>query len=159
MNANGHRDMAKRIVLALSVALVAVLATCLPAGAACTISTTSVSFGTYSVFSLTPLDSTGTVTFQCGKEKNIQISLSRGGAPAFNPRQMLSGAERLNYNLHLDAARTSIWGDGTGGTTTYFNNNPPNNTDVIVTIYGRIPAGQDVRAGIYTDTVTATINY
>jgi len=28
-----------------------------------------------------------------------------------------------------------------------------------VTIDGRIPAGQDVSAGVYTDTVTAVINF
>jgi len=116
-------------------------------------------FGTYNVFNVAPLDSTSTVTFRCAKEKNIQISLSNGGAPTFNPRQMLSGAERLNYNLYLDAARTSVWGDGTGGTTMYSNANPRNNTDVTVTIYGRIPPGQDVPAGIYTNTITATINW
>ncbi len=68
-------------------------------------------------------------------------------------------AEGLNYNLYLDAARTTIWGDGTGGTQVYSNANPPNNTNVTVTIYGRIPASQDVSAGSYTNTVTATINF
>ncbi|MBK5297737.1 MAG: spore coat protein U domain-containing protein [Vicinamibacteria bacterium] len=52
-----------------------------------------------------------------------------------------------------------MWGDGTGGTTTYFENNPPNNKDVVLTVYGRITAGQDVGVGSYTDTVVVTLEY
>ena len=127
--------------------------------AACTISTTPVSFGSYNVFSATPLDTTGTVTYRCGTERNIRITLNRGGAATFNPRRMLKGSEALNYNLYRDAARTTIWGDGTGGTQVYSDANPPNNQNVTVNIFGRIPAGQDVTAGSYANTITATINF
>jgi len=57
-----------------------------------------------------------------------------------------------------NAGRTSIWGDGTSGTSVYSRVNPPNN-DVNVTIYGRVPAAQDVSVGSYSDTVSATINF
>jgi spore coat protein U-like protein len=127
--------------------------------AACTIDTTPVNFGNYDVFSSTATDSTGSVQYRCGNfDFNIQITLDKGGAPTFNPRRMLNGSQALNYNLYLNAARTIIWGDGTGGTQTYFNANPPRRL-VTVTIYGRIPAGQDVRVGTYSNTVTATINF
>ena len=73
---------------------------------------------------------------------------------------MLNGSESLSYNLYLDAARTTIWGDGTGGTQTFFNHNPQgNNRDIVIPIYGRVPAGQDVGAGTYTNTVTATVQF
>jgi spore coat protein U-like protein len=68
-------------------------------------------------------------------------------------------SETMNYNLYLDAACNVIWGDGTSSTSTYTNASPPNNTPIVVTIYGRISAGQDVRAGTYTDTVTAIVNF
>jgi spore coat protein U-like protein len=64
----------------------------------------------------------------------------------------------LQYNLYLDAARTAIWGDGTGGTQSYTTASPPSGTQV-VTIYGRIVAGQDVAAGGFADTVTAIVNF
>lgn len=122
--------------------------------AACTISTTSVNFGTYNVYSATPLDSTGTVTFRCGPpDRNIVITLSRGSSATFNPRTLRMGAEVLNYNLYRNAARTNIWGDGTGGTAVYSDVNPPNNTNVVLTVYARIPAGQDVSGGNYNDTI------
>jgi spore coat protein U-like protein len=150
-----------KLSLALGLTLLGVLAGSPAARAACSVSTTSLGFGTYDVFATAPLDSTGNVVFRCGQtDKNISISLDTGGAPSFVSRRLTSGSDALLYNLYLDAARTSIWGDGTGGTQVYFNRNPQsNNLDIYIPIYGRIPAGQDVSAGIYTNTITVIIAY
>jgi len=125
----------------------------------CTISVTSVNFGNYNVFNGTAVDSTGTITYRCNATAvNITITLSKGQSSTYNPRTMTKGGETLDYNLYTNAGRTSIWGDGTSGTSVYSRVNPPNN-DVNVTIYGRVPAAQDVSAGSYSDTVSATINF
>lgn len=127
---------------------------------ACTISATSVNFGTYNVFNGSDVDSTGTVTYRCnGSAHNITVGLTQGASGIFNPRQMQKGAEVLSYNLFLDASRSTIWGDGTSGTSLYSIGNPPNNTNVNLTVYGRVQAGQDVSAGPFSDTVTAVINF
>ena len=126
----------------------------------CTISATSVNFGNYNVFNGSDVDSTGTVTYRCnGSAHNITVALTQGGSATFNPRKMQKGAEALNYNLFRDASRTTIWGDGTTGTSTYQIANPPNNSDVNLTVYGRVPAGQDVSAGAFSDTITAVVNF
>jgi len=140
-------------------AVTAILATAAAAEAACTISTTAVSFGSYNVFAGSPDDATGQIRYRCSAPRPpvVTIQLDKGGAPSFNPRQMRQGSQTLNYNLYLDSTRTTIWGDGTGGTQTYRRNNPPTNQNINVTVYGRIPAGQDVSAGTYSATVTATI--
>ena len=127
---------------------------------ACTISATSVNFGSYNVFNGSHTDSTGTVTYRCnGSAHNITIGLTQGASASFNQRQMQKGSEALTYNLFIDASRTSIWGDGTPGTAVYSIGNPPNNTNVNLTVYGRVTAGQDVSAGSFSDTVTAVINF
>jgi len=127
---------------------------------ACTISATSVNFGTYNVFNGSNVDSTGTVTYRCnGSAHNITVGLTQGASATFNPRQLQNGAEALTYNLFLDASRSTIWGDGTSGTSVHQGGNPPNNTNVNVTVYGRVWAGQDVSAGAFSDTVTAVINF
>jgi spore coat protein U-like protein len=127
---------------------------------ACTISATSVNFGSYNVFNGSPTDSTGTVTYRCnGSAHNITIGLTQGASASFNQRQMQKGSESLTYNLFVDASRTNIWGDGTSGTSVYSLANPPNNTNVNLTVYGRVTAGQDVSAGSFSDTVTAVINF
>jgi len=127
---------------------------------ACTISATSVNFGSYNVFNGSPTDSTGTVTYRCnGSAHNITVGLTQGASASFNQRQMQKGSESLTYNLFVDASRTNIWGDGTSGTSVYSISNPPNNTNVNLTVYGRVTAGQDVSAGSFSDTVTAVINF
>jgi spore coat protein U-like protein len=127
--------------------------------ATCSITTTPVAFGTYDVFSGVATDTTGSVSFTCQGNASVVILLSKGSSSTFNPRKMNGpSADTLNYNLYLDAARSTVWGDGTGSST-YTNASAPNNMAVVVTIYGRISAGQDVSAGTYTDTVTATINF
>jgi spore coat protein U-like protein len=149
----------RTLLAACGAVIASVLVSALPALASCTISTTAVSFGTYNVFAASPLDSTGSVTYRCTARTPITIFLNKGGAATFNPRRMLKAAEALNYNLYLDASRTTIWGDGTGGSQAYSNASPPLNQNVNVTIYGRVQAGQDVSAGSYSNTITATINF
>jgi spore coat protein U-like protein len=142
-------------LLAAAGALVAIAT----AEAACTISTTPVSFGTYNVFATSPDDATGRITYRCTAPRPplVRIQLDKGGAPTFNPRQMRQSSETLNYNLYLDSTRSTIWGDGTGGTQDYTQANPLPNRNINVNVFGRIPAGQDVSAGSYTATIVATI--
>ena len=72
---------------------------------------------TYNVFTTTPEDSTGTITYRCNSAAaNISIALSDGSSSTSSPRTMRKGTEVLNYDLYQNAARTNIWGDGTGGT-------------------------------------------
>jgi len=133
------------------------------AGAACNVSATGISFGPYDVFAPSPLDSTGSVSVSCDELPPADVVIEIGpsaGSGGFSPRQMrhLSLPDRLSYNLFTDASRSSVWGDGTAGTQTVFLKNvkrqkPP----VMTTIYGRIPPGQNVPVGAYTDTLTVTI--
>ena len=128
--------------------------------ASCTISATGVAFGNYNVFTPTDVDSTGTITYRCNSQAaNISIALSKGASSTFAPRTLTKGAEALSFDLYRNAARTQVWGDGTGGSSMHTVANPANNQDVNVTVYGRIPALQDVSAGPYGDTVVATINF
>lgn len=130
----------------------------------CSVTSTPVSFGNYDVFSTAPLDSTGIIAISCSnpekKPMPVTVSISSGGSGSFNPRQMqfAGGADRMNYYLFIDPSKTTIWGDSTGGTSTF--------TDTIVrdatlnaTIYGRIPAKQDLRAGAYSDSLLVTVTW
>jgi spore coat protein U-like protein len=132
------------------------------AGAACTVSATGVNFGSYDVFVATPIDSTGTVTVTCDQAPppDVVIAIGPSGTSgAFIPRQMrcASSSDRLNYNLFTNAGRSSVWGDGAAGTSTVLLKNVTKNRPVVTTIYGRIPPGQDVSVGTYSDSLTVTI--
>lgn len=132
----------------------AVLALAVPAAAraACTVDATgAVAFGLYDPLSATPTDSTGTITYTCTTA--ALVMLSTGGSGTFNPRRMSAGANTLSYNLYADAPRTQIWGDFSAGTTIRIANA---GTGVVLSVYGRVPAAQNVNSGSYSDTVTVT---
>jgi spore coat protein U-like protein len=151
--------MTRTWAIATVMVLAGVLGSAPAEAAKCTIWSAPVVFGTYDVFTTAPLDSTSGLAFDCnGGARNVSISISRGQAGSYVPRKLKKGTESLNYNLFLDAARTTIWGDGSGASETYFNRNPPNSY-VVVPIYARVTAEQDVSAGTYADTVTVTINF
>ena len=128
----------------------------------CTVTTTPASFGTYDVFSSAPLDTTGTISLMCNnpekKPMPVTISISSGGSGSFNPRQMrlAGGSDRMNYSLFLDPSRSTIWGDGTGGTSTFIST-IIKTTPLNATIYGRVPARQNLRAGAYSDNLVVTV--
>lgn len=132
------------------------------AEAACSVSATGVNFGAYDVFVATPYDSTGTVTVKCDQAPPVDITIAigpSGTSGGFIPRQMRSASspDRLNYNLFVNAGRSTVWGDGAAGTSTVFLKNVKKNRPAVTTIYGRVPPGQDVSVGSYSDTLTVTI--
>ena len=114
----------------------------------------SVLFGTYDTFSALHLESTGNVEVTCVLTTAYTIALSPGNG-SYMPRVMNSGVHALSYNLYTDATRTTIWGDGTGGTSVVSGNAISANH----TIYGRVPAGQNVNVGAYSDSLVVTITF
>jgi spore coat protein U-like protein len=152
----------RALFLALGAAMLAAIAAPAPARAAsCSfVSVSGVSFGTYDVFASGPTDSAGSLSYSCSGGATVTITLSIGNAPSYAPRLLLKlGGATIDYNLYLDAARNTIWGDGLGATGEYGPTAPADGVTVTVPVYGRIPAGQDASVGAYTDTVTATINF
>lgn len=129
----------------------------------CSIDSVSpVVFGAYDGLTRNTVDATGSVTFGCfliGLFDNITIDISRGASATFSPRTLKAGTKTLQYNLFLDAARTSIWGDTTSGTSHFGPFHPPLLGTTSRTIYGRVFSGQNVGAGSYSDTLVITLNY
>ena len=67
-----------------------------------------------------------------------------------------SGTDRMDYDLYQDPGRTIHWGDRSGRDTLEVLATGAPQT---VPIYGQIPAGQRVRDGTYSDTITITVLY
>ena len=128
----------------------------------CTISTAPVAFGAYDPVSAnasTALDATGTVTVTCTRGAGLSIDLGLGANASGSTRRMTDGAgtpSYMNYELYSNAGRTTVWGSGASGLTIAA---APSIAARNFTVYGRIPAGQDVAIGSYADTVVASINY
>lgn len=154
--------MRPRLLLAFVAAGTAFVGASVRADIRCSIeNVTPVSFSTYDVFQTVPRDAQGSVTYTCRGvgQRTVTIDLSSGSSGRFNPRSMTSTGSTLPYNLFLDSACTTIWGDGTGGSSRYGPSSPPNNTSIVVPIYGRIPPEQNVAPGSYADSVTLTLNF
>jgi spore coat protein U-like protein len=132
----------------------------------CTVSATPVGFGSYDVFMSVPSDSAGTLTVDC-MSNVVRARITAGPSQAsgtFIPRQMKreGGTDLLNYNVFTDAARSAIFGDGTGGTSAITIRRPtgkPAPWMQFINIYGRIFPGQDVWVGSYSDSFTITIEW
>ena len=140
-------------------------------GAGCVVSiATTMTFDEYkpvTTHATADLTKASNITAQCTNLTDSVISLS-GGANNNNStstqhsaptRRMRIGstANYLNYDLNTtDSASGTEWGSDAGsddGGVSYTGNG----TSETLTVYGRIPSGQNVALGSYTDIVVVTI--
>ena len=144
----------------------------LPAAAqttTCTGANLALSLGGYDSYQPGPLDASGVFTVTCtrnGGPQNMVVTVGLG--PSFNSGtiatrrlKLASGTDVLTYNLYRDAGRALVWGDTIGTNTMTQAVSIPNNTSIALTftIFGRIDALQDVRAGSYGDSLTVTVTF
>lgn len=125
----------------------------------CHVSATDMNFGVYDP-SATAHEDTSTVTVRCTKRSPYDVGLDKGANGAsVTTRQMKHSTltDLLNYSLFSEATRTTNWGDTVGVDTVNVASATGNPTDH--TVYGRVPAGQYVSAGSYSDTITVTVTY
>lgn len=147
------------------------------AAASCGVSVTPLAFGPYASPGGAQVDSSASVLVSCTPEylllackSSYTLSLSLGSQASANQRRMAAtvstGTGYLGYGLFSDSQRQQPWGDGgasgarVGGTIT---------TSLLAlvclpgnrshTVYGRIPASQNVPAGVYADNVVLTVTY
>lgn len=134
---------------------IAVIAVC-PAPALatiCSVSSVGVVFGSYDSLTSTPLDGVGVISVDCDVSTSFTVALSSGYG-SFAQRQMIAGSSQLGYNLYTDASRTMVWGDGVSAGTVSATGSSLN-----LSVYGRVPAQQNVAAGTYADSVSITVSY
>ncbi len=138
---------------------------CVGLGCSCSLGAgQDVAFHNYDPLSASPNDAVGRVTVTCGAQVAISFSydlkLSAGGGN-YAARRMVAGANQLSYQLYTDAGHTTVWGDGTAGTSMISVSYPlsilPFNRTDNYSVYGRAPAGQNVKTGDYSDTILVTI--
>jgi spore coat protein U-like protein len=130
----------------------------------CSVSLTSMAFGSYNPYSPSPTDTVGTLSLSCSSpdpaNSTMSVALSPGSSGNANARMMQAGSHPLYYNLYSNAARTVVWGDDSGGGESVAANFPPaSRSSVKLSIYGRIPAQQNAWVGTYHDVVTVTVSY
>jgi spore coat protein U-like protein len=123
---------------------------------ACNIAASSLSFGAYTK---TLINATSTISIQCTNLTTYNLGLDAGtssGATVTNRSMTGPSAALLSYKLFRDSGRTLNWGNTVGTDTV-----AGTGTGAVqsLTVYGQLPAAQNVRPGSYTDTVTATLTF
>jgi len=140
--------------------------------ASCLVSAGAIGFGTYDPLLPAHDDSSTTIVVTCSytgpaasEVVGYTLSLS-AGTGSYAARTLLRGTSVMTYNLHASPSRdaSSIWGDGTGGSVTVSASLPvltSSNPVRLVnhTVYGRIPARQDLPVGTYVASVLLTMTY
>ena len=125
----------------------------------CRVAAGTMAFGSYDpivTHETTDLDATGSFQVRCTRGGMATLSLDDGGNPTAGTRRMEGAVgEFLNYNLYTTSGYATVW----DATNTVTFGPTPNSAFATVNVYGRIPAGQDVRANNYSDTVTITANF
>ncbi len=128
----------------------------------CRMTLTPLNFGDYDPLganSSQELDATATVTLTCTLNSVATITIDGGQHPAGSnlSRQLASTDQRLSYEIFRDAARTQVWASGSNALR-YVSLTGISSASEL-TVYGRIPPGQEVAAGSYNDVVTATVDF
>ena len=172
-------------IKAISLMALLLLFTGVARGQECSITAIPVNFGDFVTISPASLDTVGAVTVSCSGVLSYSVIIGPGSNSGgiFSPRKMAQNGYTLNYNLYIDPARTQVWGDGTGSTFVQSVTTPPfvptslpsgasggkkgsakrklnlalgARKDTFV-VYGRIPPGQVIPAGQYSDNLTVTV--
>jgi len=141
-----------RTLCAIACATIALAVPARARAASCSFSSSGIAFGVYDPMSATAVQGTGSIDYHCSAGTWAIITINGGSANNVNARRMVSGSERLAYNVFKYANYSSVWGDNwaTGLSTTLSKRSS-------VSVYGSIPPRQNVAAGNYTDTLTVTI--
>jgi len=125
----------------------------------CLVQAGTIDFGNYDPVAAndtTPLDATGSFQVRCTRGGSAVLKLDQGNHASGGTRRMSDGTEFLNYNLYTNGSYTTVWDDATN-TVSY--GPAASNAFTAIDVFGRIPAGQDVQAGDYSDTVTVTAEF
>jgi spore coat protein U-like protein len=125
----------------------------------CSVTVSSFSFSSFSQLAHSGRFAQGYVSFNCASVV-ADIELSPGKSGQFRNRRMTATNDaraELCYNIYLDASRTQVFGDGTGGSSVYV---PGSNVSKGgFPIYGEIADGQpNLPVATYSDATSITVD-
>lgn len=132
----------------------------------CIISATPVAFGAYDPVvtnASSALNGAGKVTVTCTNGSDGTIKLGQGansdtGSSDAAPLRRLvdgGGTNYLSYGLYTNIGRTLVWGNDADHAVVHHGTGISTDIDV----FGKIPGGQNMPAGSYSDTVVATVTF
>lgn len=123
---------------------------------ACTVSGATLDFGSYTSGQATDLNGFTQIAYSNCPAGQLRFQLDGGGSGSPTARRLSNGSGGLlGYGIYRDSARTQVFGQGANSRLVTLTAAGSGN----VSVYGKIPAGQSVAAGTYTDTVVITLDF
>jgi spore coat protein U-like protein len=127
----------------------------------CSLTVPPLTFGSYdplAAHAAAPSDASTIVIVNCTRNTAASIGFDFGQhSPVSGQRVMRGpGADGLIYQIFRDAARSLTWAEGSEAVR--FISRGLTNPERL-TVFGRIPARQEVEPGAYTDVLTATVDF
>lgn len=120
----------------------------------CALNGGTMAFGTYLSGQTSNLDAVGRINYvNCSG--TLTFELDGGQSGDVSNRVMLSGTNQLRYQLFRNASRSAVWGMGSQAHQIQLLVPLTGTVDV----YGRIPSGQAVAPGSYSDIVNITLTF
>lgn len=142
--------------------------------AGCSVSTAGLAFGPYQPLSFAgklssaAVASDAAVNIACtgiasGGAYTIALGPSlAGGGDRIGTRYLSNpaGGPDMAFNVYLDPAWSTVWGDGVSAGAVLNGVIPPGDSNRAHTVYGRIPGGQNtLKAGAFSGALTITLSY
>ena len=112
------------------------------------------SFNRYNPLATAAGQMEASVFIDCASNVKV-VSLTLGSGPSTKPalRQMRSGSYTLDYAIYRDVQRTVLWRNGETLPTVTL----PQRGDLLLWLYGTLPARQNAVPGNYSDVLTLTV--
>ncbi|HXS49080.1 MAG TPA: spore coat U domain-containing protein [Sphingomicrobium sp.] len=126
--------------------------------ASCTIAAADLDFAAYDPGG-SAVPGQSQITVHCTNGTTWNVGLNAGvfsGATTSTRKMTGPGSFALAYGLFTDASHSTNWGNVVGTDTQA---GTGTGVDQILNVYGLIPASQNVGAGHYEDTITATVTF
>jgi spore coat protein U-like protein len=126
----------------------------------CTIDAPDLNFGSWDGDTDVAVNSN--ISVKCTSGTTFAVDLSTGSSGSYASRTLVNGGDVLNYNLYTDTTHSTVWGNGSGGTSNGTGSGAGMTAAQTLTVYGQLLASanpQAFGAGVYNDTITATITY
>jgi spore coat protein U-like protein len=125
----------------------------------CQVTVSDLAFGAYDPLGAhanQQLDGSAAVRVVCTRSAGASIELDSGENNSGSQREMSSGTTRIQYQLYRDSNRTRAWSRDSDAV--HLVSSSARDSQQF-TVYARVPAGQKVASGLYTDVVRATVYF
>ena len=126
----------------------------------CSVSASTINFGGSVGVLSSAISATGIITAACTNTDSYTIALNQGtttGASLADRQMASSGSAVVHYQLYTNSGHSTIWGDGTSGTSTSGGTGTGSNQNY--TVYGLVSPQTTPAPNLYSDTVTVTVSY